>query len=144
MATVVRGILAVVAGVAVGVGLIMAVEGIGHRVYPPPEMEPDDMAAIAEYVANVPLLALLFVPFAWLVGTTVATYVARMVAPGHSTTPGHVAEGLLLLAGVSMLLTFPHPTWMWIVGIAAFPIGGWIGMTLATPRATGSASDAGG
>lgn len=147
MAIIVRGILAVAAGLGFAVFLILVVEGIGFKIVPEPELpkfdEPGYNAARDDYMANPPLLPTLFYPFSWLVGTAAATAAARRVASGNSPMPGHVAEGLLLLAGVWMLQSqvIPNPIWMWVVGIAAFPIGGYIGASLAAPRVKNSNSD---
>ena len=57
-----RKISAVVLGVVTAVVLIIAIEALGHAVYPPPDdLDTSNIEALQAYVMNAPLAALLFV-----------------------------------------------------------------------------------
>ena len=62
-----RNVLAVVLGVTLAVVLIMAVERLGHVIYPPPaDVDFADLEAVSEYINALPATALLLVLAAWL------------------------------------------------------------------------------
>ena len=62
-----RKILAVVLGVVAAVIIIIAIEALGHSIYPPPDnLDVANREAMEVYVASLPLAALLFVMTAWI------------------------------------------------------------------------------
>jgi carbon monoxide dehydrogenase subunit G len=56
--------------------------------------------------------------------------VARLLAKEKSMVPGCIVLFIFSLATVVQLVSIPSPVWMWLAGIAAFPVFGIIGMSL--------------
>ena len=64
-----RDIGAVVAGLAVAVVIIMAVQMVGHGIWPPPEgLDWNDTEVIRTYASQLPFLALLFPIVSYFLG----------------------------------------------------------------------------
>lgn len=139
-----RVILCVAAGalgVLAGGTVVAAIEGVSSLMYPLPEgLDVNDREAMAAHVATLPTAAFLFVLSAWSAGAWVAAVVSRLVTPERGMVPAIVAVFLLWLGGLANLLMLPHPIWMWPVGLSAFPVFGWLGILVTTPR--GDAPDA--
>src|SRR5690606_36589394 len=91
-----------------------------------------DKVALAEALQNAPPMALLWVALSWFSGTLAGTYTALRVARDVLTAwPALTVEAVLLAMGVLNLMALPHPGWMWIAGLAAFPLGAFAGIRLA-------------
>ena len=136
MNTIWRGVLAVVLGfVTLGVTGMIA-EMIGHVIFPPPAgLDLSDPAAIGK----LPIGALVSVLMAWALATFAAAWVAARVAAGGQLAFG-LSMGILgLVAAIATMLMIPHPTWMWILGIAEFLPAAYLGAKLAAPRASPAA-----
>ena len=62
------------------------------------------------------------------------SFVASAIGGGGGEVFHGFAIAVLMLAGgVTMMLTVPHPTWMWLAGCAVFVPAGLLGAQLA-PR----------
>jgi len=116
----IRKIAAVVLGVVLAFVLIIAVESLGHSVYPPPaDLDFTDQAAMRAYVDTLPLGALLFVMAAWLAGTFGGGLLAILVAGESPFVNAAIIGGLVLLGTVINLVSIPHPTWFSITSVVA-------------------------
>lgn len=121
---VLRGALAVVAGLVAAGLLVFAIELLSTTAYPPPEgLHPADRGALADHVATLPPGAFTLVLVAWTFGAFVGVWIATRIA--RSWIAGLVV-GLLFLGGsIANLLAIPHPPWFpWaaivlVVGSAA-------------------------
>ena len=126
-----RNIAAAIAGIVVAVGLVWAVESIGHRVYPPPEgLDFADAEAMRAYASALPIGALLFVAAAWFVGTLAGTYAACRIGTASSLVFVLIVGGLMLVATTINLLMIPHPLWFSALGVIAVMVGAWLGKRL--------------
>ncbi len=115
-----RKILAVVFGIVVAVVLIIAIEALGHAVYPMPEgLDLTDPEALQAYVMDAPIAALLFVLGAWLVATLVGGLLACFIAKESPLVYSAIIGGLVLLGTIINLMSIPHPTWFSITAISA-------------------------
>ena len=119
---VVSRIVGVVAGLVVAMLVVMAVEGAGHAMFPPPEgldiTRPEDQAQLMELI---PLGAKIAVVVAWFLGALAGA--ATAIAIARHILPGWIV-GLVMVA-LSLVTTqmFPHPVWM--IGAAVIlPIAG--------------------
>ena len=111
-----KNIIAVVFGLLVSFVVIMVLEGINGYFYPAPEgMDFKDKAAVSEYIATLPLAALLVVIFAHFAGAFSGGFViAKQAADNHKVFA--VILGLMLLiATVANWMSIPHPEWFKIV-----------------------------
>jgi hypothetical protein len=128
---VLRGVLALVLGVVAAVAATMVTELAGHMVFPTPHgLNHHDPASLG----SIPIGALVFILVAWAVGTFAGAWVAARVAPGGKLVFGLAIGALFLLAGVAMMLSIPHPLWMWVIGVAEVLPAAYLGARLAAPR----------
>ncbi len=124
----VKNIIAGVVGIIVAVGIIWAIESLGHRFYPPPAgLDFADAEAMRVYVNTLPLGALLFVPAAWFIGTLGGTFVACRIGTASRQVFALAVGGLVLAATVVNLVMIPHPMWFSVLGVAAVLVGAWLG-----------------
>lgn len=149
-----RNFGAVIAGCIAAAIIIMVVEMMGHVIHPLPKEyrealvaaqtagdEAAQMKVISEYIPQAPVGALLFVPLAWGVGTLAGGFLAVRIARPGAEDVAYAVAGMMLLGGVMMIAAIPHPLWM-VLGLLAFPAGGWLGQWLGRrPRETVSSVD---
>lgn len=131
-----RNLFAVALGLAVAVCAVMAVEVLGHSVYPPPVgLSLDDPKAISDYIAGAPALALAVVLFAWAAGAFAGGTVAALVATGRRTQRfGLIIGAVVLVMGAMTLWMIPHPTWFILATPLACLIPGWYGGLVGARR----------
>ena len=116
----IRKISAVVLGVVTAVVLIIAIEALGHAVYPPPDdLDTSNIEALQAYVMNAPLAALLFVMAGWLIATLVGGLLACFIARETPLVYAAIVGGLVLLGTIINLLSIPHPLWFSITSVLA-------------------------
>ncbi|MFL6193506.1 MAG: hypothetical protein ACJ75H_05005 [Thermoanaerobaculia bacterium] len=132
MPSILRSILAVLCGALVGGAVILGMELVGTRVFPPPaSLAPADPESMRAAMAALPLGAFVMVLAGWALGTFAGAWVAARVA-GRSPLGHGLAVGLLFLAaGVANMLSLPHPVWFWVVGVLLFLPAGYLGGRLA-------------
>ena len=117
----VRSVLAVVVGLIAGFWLIVAGERLGNRVYPPPPwLDVNKPESIAEAMKVIPSGALALVLLSWAVGTFIGAGIAARIAPAWKVGHGMIIGVLFLMASIGNMSMFPHPLWVWIVGVAEF------------------------
>ena len=122
-----RNVLAVVLGVVLAFVLIMALERLGHAIYPPPpEVDFANLEAVSAYVQTVPAGALLLVLAAWLIGTLGGGLLACFIAKNRAMVYASVVGGLVILGTVFNLYLIPHPIWFAILSLLALVITTWI------------------
>ena len=115
-----RRIAAVVLGVIVAVVFIIAIEALGHSVYPVPVgLDITDTEAMQAYVTGLPIGALLFVMGAWLVATLAGGLLACLIARETPLVYSAVVGGLVLLGTIINLMSVPHPPWFSITSVLA-------------------------
>jgi hypothetical protein len=131
-----RNLFAVALGLAVAVCAVMAVEVLGHSLYPPPVgLSMDDPKGISDYIAHAPVLALAFVLLAWAAGAFAGGAVAALVATGRRTQRFGLVVGAIVLAmGAMTLWMIPHPTWFIVATPFACLIPGWVGGLVGVRR----------
>jgi hypothetical protein len=128
MSPVVRSILAVVGGMLVAFVLIAIVQLIGMRIYPPPTgVDMTDRESLKAAMAQVPLGALLCVLVAYAAGSVAGGWVAARFAPSGKMRHAMILAALLIGAGLTNLLTIPHPVWFWVASNAIYLVGAWSG-----------------
>ncbi len=136
-----RKILATVLGVLAAVIVIIAIESLGHAVYPPPgDLDITDKEAMQAYVAGLPLAALLFVMAAWIAATFAGGLLACFIARQMPLLYASIVGMLVLLGTIINLMSIPHPLWFSISSvlaiIATIFLAGWLGSNFATPPET--------
>jgi hypothetical protein len=135
-----RKIFAVVLGVIAAVVLIIAIEALGHSLYPlPASIDVTDTDAMKAYVTTLPVTALLIVMAAWIVATLVGGLLACFIARETPLIYSAIIGGLVLLGTTINLMSLPHPLWFSITSvlaiIATIFIAGQIGSSFVTTTA---------
>ena len=128
-----RRILAVVAGLAVAVVLVVLIQKLGHSLYPPPEdLSQQDQEFITNYVASLPWGPLAFVAASYALATLGGGWVAAAIAGENSMIYSGFVALCVLGGAISAMIAIPHPTWFaatTVIGIAA---GALVGASLAS------------
>jgi hypothetical protein len=115
-----RKILAVVFGVVVAVVLIVAIEALGHTVYPVPDsLDLTNPEVLKAYMIDAPIAALLLVLGAWLVAALVGGLLACFIAKESPLVYSAIIGGLVLMGTVINLISIPHPLWFSITSVVA-------------------------
>lgn len=128
----VRGLLGAAGGLILGVLCIVGFEVVSTLVFPLPQgLNLQDRAVMTEYIAGLPMAAFLLVLAGYLVGTLAGSWSATKI--GRSMVPGYITGAFLLGAGVSNMISIPHPTWFWIASIVIFITMTILGTRLARP-----------
>lgn len=136
----VRNIGAVVAGLLAMMGTVWLIQSIGHAIFPPEVMpEFDDPEGMRRLIESMPVLALAFVPLAWSVGAFVGTTLACVIGSARPIVFAGIIGGADLLAAASLLLQFPHPLWVAILGVVGIVGGAWLGLKVSADKPTGPA-----
>ena len=130
-----RVFLAIVGGLVLAGCVMLIAEPIANSIYPPPTgMDRYDRASIKAYWKEVSTGYLVCIPLRWGLATFVGTWLAGAMARRarwlHSILVGLVMMG----AGIAMLSLFPSPGWMWVMGLAVFPIATLFGTRLAPKK----------
>lgn len=100
---------------------IIIIEKIGHQLYPPPAgAGSGDMAAMKEYVAHAPFMALFFVIIGYALAAFVSGFTAAKVANDGKHTSAAVCGVIFLCITMYMMISLPTPIWFWISGIVVW------------------------
>ncbi len=123
-----RNIVAGVVGVIVASVLVWVVQKIGHTLYPPPtDLNLADAEALRDYVASLPVGALLFVAAAWFVGATAGTCAACAIGTAKPMYLAVVVGGFVFIAASANLVMIPHPIWFSVLGLVGILVGAGLG-----------------
>jgi hypothetical protein len=131
----VRGVLAVIAGLAAGWIVITCIELLNVFVlFPlPPGTDITDPKALEAAIKNMPPAAMAVVLVGWLLGTLIGAWVAAKIASHSPSRYALIVGGLFLAATVFNLLSIPHPIWMWVAALALLLPAALLGARLAGP-----------
>ena len=126
-----RDIGAIIAGLAVSIAVIMAVQMVGHTLWPAPDgLNWNDTEVIRTYTSQLPFLALLFPIVSYFLGALAGPYVACRIGTAQPLLMVGVIGLVLLAFTVANLIQLPHPVWFSVSAIAAVIIGGWLAWQL--------------
>lgn len=111
--TMLKNILAIVAGIIVGGTAVALLEmWIGPLIFEYPEsMIPDDPQSLATYLEEIPTGAKVIVVLAQFVGAWAASEVAGRISGGIRKT-ALLTGGIMVFFTIMNLFTIPHPAWM--------------------------------
>jgi hypothetical protein len=127
-----KSILAILAGVFTSIIIIYLIEMISHKIYPvPPGLNQRDPVIMEEWIKLMPISSLILVVVAWFLGAISGSCVASKVDESRATFCSVIVGLFLLFATLVNLGDFPHPLWMWILGIVAVISGTWLGRKYA-------------
>jgi hypothetical protein len=132
-----RKVLGVFVGLVAGFFVIVLLQAAGQVVWPlPPGLDPRDRDAIIAALRAMPTEFLLWTAWSWLCGTLTGTYLSLRVArDSDALWPALTVEAVLLAMGALNVAALSYPTWFWLVGLGAFPLGAFAGMRWGRPSA---------
>lgn len=128
-----RKILGAIAGGVAGIVVIMAVQALGHMLFPPPaDINLADPDVLAVSMNRIPLGSKLFVVLAWFLGPLAGGIIGGRIAKARwaSWAPG----GLTALGLVANAFAIPHPAWMLIGGAIAIAAATFLADRFGAPR----------
>lgn len=136
MKSFVRSFLATVVGVIVAILLIVGIETVGHRLYPPPPgLDLRDPEVLRDMVRSMPVAAIGSVLLAWVAGALAGSWAAARIAVQWRIGHAGVVGAVVLAGAVANMLMVPHPAWMWVGAIVLVPLASYAGGRWATrPR----------
>lgn len=134
--SVLRRVLAVVAGAAISILVVMLSDGLVASLHPLPEgTDLSDPEAMRAAIGDLPVTAMLLLVLGWAVATAAGAYLAVRMTPDRWRPAGWIVTALLLLATVANLAMLPHPVWMWPAALVLIPLAGWLAIRAASGRA---------
>jgi len=117
---VLRIVIGVLIGVALGIGCVLAGDWINMQMFPPPP--PPEWR---DYALNAPFYKLVALPVAYTIAAFVAAFAAAGIA--QRRWAGWIAGGLLVASTFANLVMIVHPMWMTIACIVFAPLAAWFG-----------------
>ena len=120
-----RSILAVLAGLVLGMFVITAVESLIPLAYPMPRaVDPKDTEALRTMMAGMPVGVFVILMLGWMLGALTGGLLAARLASTwfHRAPLVHaLAVGAVQTAGALANFTLlPHPTWVLVAGLVVF------------------------
>ena len=141
MKTALRTVLAVVAGMALALVLVNAVESFSAVVHPFPPGFKYTMDEVCEHVTRYPDWVLGVVVLAWSATAFVSTWVATRIG---NRVAGVVVILILTLAIVFNIVKLPYAMWFKVVMLSCFAVACFVGAMRGvkkSPPGAGSTAD---
>lgn len=132
MNTILRNILAVIAGLLLGGIANMALVLTGPRLIPtPPGVNTADTASLAASIHLLEPKHFLFPFLAHAVGSLVGALVANLIGGSRRALLGYIVGGLTLIGGIAAARMIPAPAWFIALDlIVAYLPMAWLGNRL--------------
>lgn len=132
-----RTLLAVLAGLAVMMLTVAAMEWLGHAMFPPPAgINLADPDALERIIRILPVGSLAMVAGGWALGSLAGAWVAARVARQFRLSAALAVGAVMTMLVVANFVMVPHPLWMILAGIALpLPLA-WLGWRSATGAAS--------
>ncbi len=113
-----------------GTVLTMLVQQINLQMFPFPEgMNQEDPKAMAQWIAGLPVTAMLMVELSYIVGSLGSGFMVGRFSPAY-TASAWVVGVLWTLANIMNVMAIPHPTWMLVLTMVTFIPMVWVGTKL--------------
>lgn len=114
-----KKILAVIVGIAVGILGIMLIQGVSGQMYPWPEgLRLNDKDGVKQYINTLPIGAFLMVILSYVVGSFFGGMAAKSLSKLNQSAI--IVGGVLTLAGLANAMSVPQPLWVSILSLLAF------------------------
>ncbi len=129
-----RTILGAVVGLAAAMATMLLIEGLATMLFPPPGIDLNSEAALAEMVAKATPAMKALVVFGWLLASFVGGWVAAKISRAHRVGAAVVVGVAVVLGVIFNAVALPHPLWMTASGVLLpIPLAWWAAR-IATPR----------
>ena len=129
MKTILRAVLAIIAGMVLAFALVVAVEVFSSIVHPVPPNFTGTMDELSQHVARYPHWVLGVAVIAWSATTFLSTWIATKIG---GRVAGAVISLLLLLAIAFNIAKLPYATWFKVVMPVCFLVACYLGVTLGS------------
>jgi hypothetical protein len=124
-----------IAGLAVAIVIIMAIQAVGHAIWPPPEsLDWNDTEVVRTYVSQLPFPALLFPILSYFLGALAGPIIASIISTARPIIFAGIIGLVLLAFTIANLIQIPHPHWFSALAIAAVLLGSWLAMNIASHK----------
>ena len=141
--SIVRSVLAVIAGLAAAMFFIVGTEAVWAVVYPPaPGVDLHDMEACKAHLAQLPAEAYVIVAAGWGLAVLAGSWVATRLGTGRHSAHGIAVGSILLAAAVANMLMLPYPALFWGLNVVAFPVCTHLGTKWGRGRSSAGRGDA--
>ncbi|WP_106794684.1 hypothetical protein [Aquimarina sp. Aq78] len=132
MNSILKNILAVIAGWLGGSIINITLIQVGHKLIPIKGIDPNDMDALAAVMPTLGFEHFIFPFLAHALGTLAGATIAGLIAASHKMKFSLGIGGLFLLGGIMVNYMLPGPTWFAVadIVIAYIPMA-WIGGKIA-------------
>lgn len=118
MPPVIRRAAAVVAALAAAMIIITIAEGVSGHFYPPPaNLDLTNADVMREYVARLPIAALLIVLAGYGIAGLVGGWLATRLSNVAIMRPAIAVAAVLLGGSIMNLRAIPHPAWFWAANL---------------------------
>lgn len=121
-----KNIVGVITGIVTAMLVVGGIEWASHQIFPiPVDIDPANDEAFADYVANLPVGAILMVGFAWMAGAFSGSYITGRIGtlkPHYGTL---IVTGLILAGTITNLMLIPHPLWFSVSAPIAVILSGY-------------------
>ena len=115
-------------GIVTGIIANMLVLQIGMMVYPAPtDLDTNDVEAMTEFIATMPLGQLLFIYTAHIAQAGVGSLAGCLSNRQTAARTGMLVGGITAIFCMMNLMTLPHPMWFWSELPLALGLGWMIG-----------------
>lgn len=133
--TILRNIVAVIAGWIGGSIVNMVLVQIGHALFPIKGVDPNNMEALKSIVSTLDFKYFIFPLLAHAAGTLAGAIIAALIAANHKMKFALAIGALFLIGGIIVNFMIPGPLWFTIADIliAYIPMA-WIGGKLITNK----------
>lgn len=140
MKDVLRNTFAALAGALVGMLLISISGFLGGRMAPAPAgIDWQNQAAVAAYIASLPVSVFLVVLAGYFIAVATGAFVAGRFSSEGGTRQAVMVTLLFLVAAALRARGSPYPTWFIAANFILVALGGWLAVVLlARRRAAGS------
>ncbi len=139
MNPILKNILAVIAGLAIGSAVNMGIITISDAIIPPPEgVDTTTMEGLKAVMHLYQPKHFIFPFLAHALGTGVGAFVAALIAASHKMTFAMAIGVVFLLGGISMVLMLPAPIWFNVVDlVGAYIPMAWLGWKMVKGNSVG-------
>jgi hypothetical protein len=112
--------------IILGVLVALLIVWIAGYLYPVPELESDDPAALAAIVGSMSVTAKLLVAGGWFVGSLAGAWLALRISDWRAAA--WIVAVAVLVDSVVNILSLPHPFWMQACAVILPLLGGAFGI----------------
>lgn len=118
MNPVLRNILAVIVGWFGGGIINMGLVILGHKILPIPNVDPNDMVAMAEVMPTLDPKFFTFPFLAHALGTLTGSLIAGLISKTNKMRSAMIVGAIFLLGGILVNIKLKGPIWFTVVDIA--------------------------